>query len=310
MLRGEHSQPTMTDIKSELSDRYMSWQLQRKLGALVRLPGDVLDRLAGRQSGMQPPRYKSYAYCDHFTEIGNEFLRHFVELGGLAPDDSVLDIGCGIGRMAIPLTRLLSPRGEYWGFDIVDDGIDWCRRNISRQFANFHFDLVDVHNGSYRRQGQQRASAFRFPYADGFFDFAFACSVFTHMFESDIQNYLSQIARVLKPGGKCLATFFLLNSDSRALVQSGASLIKFVDTGSGFQTASRHEPERALAFDEATIRQAYEQAGLLVVEPIHFGTWCGRTSGRSGQDIVVAARPPGEARGATPGELPLTTKDR
>ena len=286
---------TLADVKRELSDRYMTWQLQRKLGALVRVPGDALgrltgSRLTGKQGRMEPPRYKSYAYGDHFTAIGNEFLRHFVELGRLTPDDRVLDVGCGIGRMAVPLTQYLSPMGEYWGFDIVDDGIDWCKRNISPEYGNFHFDLVDVKNGSYRRQGQQPASTYRFPYPDGFFDFAYACSVFTHMLTSDMANYLSEMSRVLKPGSRCLATFFLLNSESRALAGSGLSALKLVETGSGYQTVSRREPERALAFEEESIRQIYDQSGLYVVDPIYYGTWCGRASGRSGQDIVVAVR--------------------
>src|SRR3546814_13028266 len=54
-----------------------------------------------------------------FRAIGAEFLRHFVELGGLTPEDDVLDIGCGFGRMALPLARYLPPPSRSVGFDIV-----------------------------------------------------------------------------------------------------------------------------------------------------------------------------------------------
>jgi protein-L-isoaspartate O-methyltransferase len=40
-----------------------------------------------------------------YRAIGAEYLGHFVRLGGLKPSDRVLDIGCGIGRMAVPLTQ-------------------------------------------------------------------------------------------------------------------------------------------------------------------------------------------------------------
>ena len=39
------------------------------------------------------------------------------------PGERVLDIGCGIGRMARPLTPYLTPPGAYDGFDINADGI-------------------------------------------------------------------------------------------------------------------------------------------------------------------------------------------
>src|SRR5215212_241626 len=40
----------------------------------------------------------------NYRAIGTEYLGHYVRIGGLKPTDRVLDIGCGIGRMAVPLT--------------------------------------------------------------------------------------------------------------------------------------------------------------------------------------------------------------
>ena len=53
------------------------------------------------------PRGLSFVGCGDFEQIGREYLGHFKELGGLRPDSRVLDIGCGIGRMAIPLMDYL-----------------------------------------------------------------------------------------------------------------------------------------------------------------------------------------------------------
>jgi hypothetical protein len=36
-----------------------------------------------------------------FVEVGQEFLRHFVKIGRLQPDEDVLDMGCGVGRIII-----------------------------------------------------------------------------------------------------------------------------------------------------------------------------------------------------------------
>ena len=64
-------------------------------------------------------------------------------LVGLAPDGSILDVGCGAGRIAIPLTRYLSQHGRYVGFDVISDAIEWCRANITSRCRNFEFHHLD-----------------------------------------------------------------------------------------------------------------------------------------------------------------------
>jgi ubiquinone/menaquinone biosynthesis C-methylase UbiE len=41
------------------------------------------------------------------------------------PDDRVLDVGCGIGRVALHFARFLGEHGRYDGFDAVRVGVDW-----------------------------------------------------------------------------------------------------------------------------------------------------------------------------------------
>ena len=240
---------------------------------------------------MIPPKSMSFVGKGDFVEIGREFRRHFIELAGLEPEHRVLDVGCGIGRMAIPLTEYLSPAGGYWGFDIVKQGIDWCRERITPKFPNFHFQHSDVNNRHYNPDGQVRACDYRFPFEDDFFDFVFLTSVFTHMLPADLENYLREIARVMKPGGKCLITFLLLNEEAAGLIRAGKSEHDFVHELDGCFTTRPHDPEAAIAYDEQTALQFFERCNLKVEPPIHYGSWCGRTKYLSYQDIVVAGKP-------------------
>ena len=85
---------------------------------IYHLPAGILSFLLGRRDPLTAPKGRIFFGGGPFNEIGEEFFRHFVELGGLKPDERVLDLGCGIGGMAVPLTRYLSERGSYKGFDV------------------------------------------------------------------------------------------------------------------------------------------------------------------------------------------------
>ena len=87
------------------------------------------------------------------TYAGLEFLTYFVSLGGLKPEHDVLDIGCGVGRMAHPLAYFLDQKARYFGFDIVEKGIRWAKDNITAEFPNFEFQRLDIHNQLYNPTG-------------------------------------------------------------------------------------------------------------------------------------------------------------
>jgi SAM-dependent methyltransferase len=224
-------------------------------------------------------------------EIGKQFLPIFIELGGLRPDEAVLEPGCGTGRMAEPLTGHLSDEGSYHGFDVMADAVRWCQEHISARYPNFHFQHVDVYNGTYNPEGHLAPEQFTFPHPDESFDFVFLTSVFTHMLPDDVRHYLAEIRRVLHPGGRCLATWFVLNDESEALMSQGRSRREFVYEGDGYMYSLPRRPEAAIAYREENVRGLLEQAGLGLREPIHYGRWSGRTEGVRGQDITVVTRP-------------------
>jgi SAM-dependent methyltransferase len=104
-------------------------------------------------------------------------LRHW----GLRPSSHVLEIGCGVGRLAYELASFLDADGRYTGFDVSPTAIDWCNEHYAARLPNFRFDLVEARNVRYNPQGGVNPASLRFPYADENFDVVCAFAVFMHM---------------------------------------------------------------------------------------------------------------------------------
>ncbi len=247
---------------------------------------DGLDWLRGRRHPLVPPR-KLVRGIGGSLEVGETYLRHFRELAALGPTEAVLDVDCGAGRMAVPLTRFLTPPGRYDGFDIVPANAAWCARAITPRFPHFRFQHADVFNREYNPFGRTAGRDFRFPYPDAAFDFAFLTSVFTHLMPDDATHYLAEVARVLRPGGRCLATFFLLNPESTELVDADRGHVRLHSSDGPARVTDPHMPEACVALDQAFVFTAGAAAGLAAVEQPYYGSWCGRPDGKDFQDIVV-----------------------
>jgi SAM-dependent methyltransferase len=259
----------------------------------LRLYYAVLDRwdaLRYRGGDPIPPRHRWLVGGGDFRTIGADFLGYFRTLGGLQPTDRVLDVGCGLGRMAIPLTHFLSEQGSYDGFDIIPFGIEWCRAHITARHPNFQFRLADLKSLTYNPDGAGQAASYRFPYDDAAFDFVFLTSVFTHLMPEEVRQYLSECARVLRAGGTLFATWFLLNDESVADIGQGRSSVDLRHDLGECRVAFLHTPSAAVGYQERLVRQHLAERGLAVVEPIHYGSWCGRREFLSFQDIVVATK--------------------
>ena len=245
--------------------------------------GDASDLLLGRRDPELPPRRIRHSVGGgDFREVGQQFLRIFVEHGGLEPHHDVLDVGSGSGRMAHALRGWLT--GRYEGFDVVPEAVEWCRREIGARCPNFNFQLADVRSERYNPAGAGDAADYDFPYADESFDFAFITSVFTHLQRPAVENYLGEVARVLRPSGRCLATYFLMNDEAERLM-GGHGQFGF-DQGEQLVVDDR-VPERMVAFREDDVRRLHDRCGL-PVEAFRYGSWCGRDDYVSFQDITVS----------------------
>jgi SAM-dependent methyltransferase len=129
-----------------------------------------------------------------------------------------------------------------------------------------------------------------FPFESESFDFVLLTSVFTHMLPTDLDNYLAEVARVLKVNGRCLITAFLLNQESESLIISQTSRLTFPFKVNGICRAKSGKIEEAVSYDEQWILDLYRRNGLAVQSPIHYGSWCERKNYLSFQDIIVATK--------------------
>lgn len=210
---------------------------------------------------------------EDFLALGNGFLWNLlVARARLQPSHSVLDIGSGNGAKARPLTTYLNSVGQYVGFDVVREGVEWCK-TAYKKYPNFQFDHADLMSDWYNKSAGVSAVNFEFPYEADQFDVAFMASVVTHLLPAELENYLAQTFRVLKPGGCLLATCYLVNDlncgKHSALVQ-GCSFSPYkID---GCWVLDNNSPSRGVAYDEFFLRRLCKRIGFVVSE-ITFGTW-------------------------------------
>jgi hypothetical protein len=113
------------------------------------------------------------------------------------------------------------------------------------------------------------------------------------MLPRDVDHYLGEIVRVLKPGGRCLISYFLMNAEVWQLIRAGVSAFNFSHRLPGCYVEYPDVPERVIGYDEGEIRALYAKHSLAIVEPVLWGVWCGRQHWVCGQDMIVAVK--GEA---------------
>jgi SAM-dependent methyltransferase len=273
--------------------RELRWALRRIYFA----PIDLIGRVKGDRNAMVPPfgqRFTGYTGHD-FVDSGQGLVNVLAATAGLGPHSNVLDIGSGIGRLAIPLTSLIIPPGSYDGLEIVERGVRWCATRITPGHPHFRFSHANIFNAEYNPGGTVKAAEYQLPYADASFDIVCLYSVFTHMLTEDVEHYVAEISRVLRPGGRLAATFLILDDESRALMQAGHGIYNFTyHEGPQWQLEEgMASPELAIAYEADYVRNVYDRKGLDVARS-YIGSWSGRpcTPGIEslGQDLVVGVK--------------------
>jgi O-antigen biosynthesis protein len=226
---------------------------------------------------------------ESFRQVGEEMVECMRDLVDLRPDARILEVGCGSGRVAIPLLDYVDERGTYDGFDVVPVAIEWCQEHLSSRNPAFRFHHADVANDTYHPNGAVDASEYRFPFDDATFDVVVLTSVFTHLLDDAAQRYIDEIGRVLRPGGRLFSTWFLLDGISIGAVMRGDAEIPFQQAPGPVWTMDAAQPAWAVAYDETFVRDLFSDTPL-AIDAVVPGTWCGRPDGRSFQDILVGRK--------------------
>jgi SAM-dependent methyltransferase len=258
---------------------------------------------------MLMPRMESFAYHEFeiperlavltggggalFDAVANDQLSILQRLTPIEPYHNVLEIGCGIGKVAIPLAKMLAPNARYYGVDVIRDSIEWCQSNIAPRYPNFEFIHVDAESAMYNPKGTSQPTDTRLEIPDNSIDRVLLYSVFTHLFEPDIRNYLSEFRRLLKPTGAILATWFVLDDAALAAVRSKpsplGSFIRFpYRISMGCYVNDISAPHGAVGYTMSCIGQMAVDAGFLISD-IRWGYWCGcrDSTGGGGQDTII-----------------------
>ena len=121
------------------------------------------------------------------------FRERLIELARLDLGQSVLDIGCGTGTLAIAATRHVQSTGAVHGIDASPQMIARATRKATKAGAPAVFHV---------------AAAEQLPFPDGRFDVVLSTLMLHHLPRKTRQECANEIRRVLKPGGRVLAVDF------------------------------------------------------------------------------------------------------
>lgn len=237
---------------------------RRRVRKLYYLPLDLLSP----HDPKIPKRGEIFTGAGDFVKDGNDFANYLIENCELNASTHILDIGCGIGRLAYSLTHKLGNEGLYNGFDVVADGINWCTQNITSKHPNFTFNHIDITNDLYNK-GSLDASNFVFPYQPKHFNIATAISVFTHMQTSEVANYFREAAKVLEDGGYLMASFFLMTAE-RLKHDNPSFSFKYKKQNAWYMDDKVKSAN--VAYDKKFLFELSSKCNLEIVK-IDFGNW-------------------------------------
>ncbi len=96
-----------------------------------------------------PPKHMRNHSDEQFLKSASSFVENLKRLVDLEPKSVILDSGCASGRLAFGLMGFLGEdSGQYYGFDLRKDRIDWCNSNIATNHKNYHFEHYDIYSKS------------------------------------------------------------------------------------------------------------------------------------------------------------------
>jgi SAM-dependent methyltransferase len=181
--------------------RYALGAILQKLLYLKRYGGLNRGRPPREATGVDgppvPPPQLIFASCGDprpavYLDSGRavaEAIRALLKRNGIAIEDfeTILEFGSGCGRI-LRQWGPVAERARLYGTDCNAAAVEWCRRHLG--FARFDVNPVTPPTR----------------YEAGGFDFVYAFSVFTHLDEPLQLQWMTELARIVKPDGFILIT--------------------------------------------------------------------------------------------------------
>jgi SAM-dependent methyltransferase len=244
-------------------------------------------------------RQEGIDVLEEWFRWGEEWSMLLRIYGHVTRSSSVLEIGCGLGRIAFPLRYILSADGSYDGFEICQNKVVFLERTFHRAYPHFRFVWANIHNTYYNPHGQIAPPDYRFPYPDGTFDIVYAASVFMHMLPDAAAHYFRESARVLKAGGRAVFSCFLLDNyrpgQPRPLGFAREAFNfdhPYGAYGDMFAIVVPDNPEQMTAYRFELLKRFAADAWLSLVQAPVPGLWSGATATWVGaQDLLVLGKP-------------------
>jgi SAM-dependent methyltransferase len=228
--------------------------------------------------------------------VAKEILSLLENHISLAAVRSILDVGCGCGRIAAGLTQHLSPLANYTGVDILPGLVKFCRRLITPRYPEFRFFLLEANNQTYdgwrQKGGIVDLTHLSEAMPAGTADLALAISLFSHLNYAPAVEILRAIERMLATGGQAFITMFVVDAEARLNIENGSTGIRFAHrTPSGELFAEKLEdPTFAVGYEMEKMDDLVRCAGLRRERWIR-GYWSQGNSGETFQDALVLRKP-------------------
>jgi len=137
--------------------------------------------------------------------LGREqaFREKVLDLARLKTGESVLDVGCGTGTLAIAAKRRVGPAGTVYGIDASPEMIAKADRKAKKAGIEVVF-----------KNGVVEA----LPFPDVHFDVVLSTLMLHHLPRKAREECAREMRRVLKPGGRVLAVDFGAGQEKRSLL--------------------------------------------------------------------------------------------